>query len=53
MVASDRRSVHLTVEDLRAGYVYELAIDDVPGADGETLLHSDAYYTLNVIPRTP
>ena len=53
VVASDGRSVHLTVEGFRAGYVYELAIDEVPGADGETLLHPNAYYTLNVIPRTP
>ena len=45
--------MHLTVEGLGAGYVHELTIDGLTSADGETLLHAEAYYTLNVIPRTP
>ncbi len=45
-VADDGRSVRLTVEPLRAGYVHELHLDGVRGGDGQALLHPEAYYTL-------
>ncbi|MBI5434845.1 MAG: hypothetical protein HZA52_18580 [Planctomycetes bacterium] len=50
-VTDDRRRVRLTVDDLRAGYVHELHADGVRDARGAKLLHADAYYTLNAIPR--
>lgn len=49
-VAGDGRSVRLTVEPLRAGYVHELHLDGVRSDDGEPLLHPEAYYTLVNIP---
>ena len=45
------RSVRLTVDGLREGYVHELHAAGVRGAEGEPLLHAEAYYTLNAIPQ--
>lgn len=42
----DGKSVKLTLEGLRAGYVHELAVKGVKSKQGEELLHSMAYYTL-------
>lgn len=49
-VSADRKSVRLTVEGLRAGYVHELHMPRVRSHTGEPLLHPVAYYTLNRIP---
>lgn len=49
-VSDDDRSVTLTVEGLRAGYVHELTTQGVESRSGEPLLHETAYYTLNAIP---
>lgn len=49
-VSDDRRSVALTVQGLREGYVHELHLAGVRSAGGQPLLHDQAYYTLNVIP---
>jgi len=49
-VAPDGRSVRLTVNALKATYVHELRLDGVRSADGQPLLHPEAYYTLNRIP---
>jgi len=49
-VSGDRRTVSLAVGGLRRGRVYELHLDDVRGADGEAVLHPEAYYTLNELP---
>ncbi|MBI1372459.1 MAG: hypothetical protein GC159_06825 [Phycisphaera sp.] len=46
----DERRVRLTVDGLRATYVHELHAEGVRAADGRTLLHAEAYYTLNRIP---
>jgi glucose/arabinose dehydrogenase len=51
VVAPDRRSVRLVVDGLRAGYVHELDAAGVRNAAGRGLLHAEAYYTLNAIPR--
>jgi hypothetical protein len=48
-VSSDRRKVSLHVEGLHTGRVYELHVDGVTSADGNALLHPEAYYTLNVL----
>jgi len=45
--------VRLVVSPLRSMYVHELHADGIRSVDGETLLHSDAYYTLNKAPQTP
>ncbi len=50
-VSDDRLSVRLTVEGLRPYYVHELHADGVSNSNGEPLLHPDAYYTLNRIPK--
>lgn len=50
-VAEDGKSVVLTVDNLRKGYVHELNISDqLKNQDGHPLLHRDAYYTLVNIP---
>jgi hypothetical protein len=46
-VSADRRKVSLTVNDFRRGRVYELHLDAVKSVDGDTVLHPEAYYTLN------
>ena len=49
-VAAGGRSVDLTVEGLRPGYVHELHLPGIVSVEGEGLLHPRAYYTLNRIP---
>jgi glucose/arabinose dehydrogenase len=50
-VADDGLSVRLRVDDLRPGYVHELMMPGVTSVDGKPLLHGEAYYTLNRLPR--
>ncbi len=50
-VSGDARSVRLVLDPLRPGYVHELKMAGVRSADGEPLLHDEAYYTLNRVPR--
>ncbi|MFT5128716.1 MAG: hypothetical protein ACI8W8_002334 [Rhodothermales bacterium] len=51
MVSEDGRSVKLTCDGLRSGYVHELDASGLSAADGRKLLHAQAYYTLNRIPK--
>ena len=51
-VSQDRSRVRLRIEGLRELYVHELNADGIRDAAGERLLHADAYYTLNRIPKT-
>lgn len=51
IVSPDRKSVRLIVSGMREIYVHELRATGVKSADGKSLLHSDAYYTLNRIPK--
>ena len=46
----DGKTVRLTVEDLRPGYIFEVKPTGVRAADGTRLLHDVGYYTLNSIP---
>lgn len=46
-VSANGQSVSLTVPGLRKGRVYELRLDGVTSANGEPVLHPEAYYTLN------
>lgn len=50
-VAPDARSVRLRVNGLVKGHVHDFHLPSFKAANGETLLHDRAYYTLNEIPR--
>ena len=50
-VAEDGKSVRLIVEGLQRGHVHELHADGVRSLKGLPLLHPQAYYTLNFIPK--
>jgi glucose/arabinose dehydrogenase len=49
-VAEDGRSVRLVVKGLQQGHVHELKVPHIRSAEGDLLLHPEAYYTLNYIP---
>jgi hypothetical protein len=49
-VAADNKSVRLWVNGLQEGHIHDLAAPALRSADGEALLHPQAYYTLNYIP---
>ena len=49
-VSDDGTRVRLVVDGLRELYVHELVAKGVRSAEGEPLLHPEAYYTLNRIP---
>jgi hypothetical protein len=46
-VGKDGKSARLYVEGLQEGHIHDLKADGVRSADGEPLLHPQAYYTLN------
>ncbi len=46
-VSEDRRTVSVAVPDLRIGRVYDFKLNGVKSAEGQDLLHTEAYYTLN------
>lgn len=50
IVSDDWLTAELTCEGLREGFVHELHAEGVRSADGQQLLHTEAYYTLNQIP---
>ncbi|MEZ6094492.1 MAG: family 16 glycoside hydrolase [Pirellulaceae bacterium] len=49
-VAEDRLSVDIEVAGLVQGHVHEFHLQGMKSTEGESLLHADAYYTLNEIP---
>src|ERR1700722_191124 len=50
-VSEDHKKVSLTVDGARAaGRVYELRLEGVQSADGDAVLHPEAYYTVNETP---
>lgn len=50
-VAADGMSARIAVEGLRPYYVHKLSLNGVRAVDGSfSLVHPDAYYTLNSIP---
>jgi hypothetical protein len=51
VVGADGKSVRLFVGPLQPGHVHELASAGVRSAEGLPLLHKEAYYTLNYIPK--
>ena len=50
-VSADGISVEIAVDGMRDGFVHEFHLDGLRNSKGETLLHSDAYYTLNERPK--
>jgi len=48
--ATGPRSVHLVVDELRAGFVHEIAAAGVRSTAGDPLLHATAWYTLQRVP---
>ncbi len=50
-VSSDRMQVDLVVQGRVQGHVHEFHLPQMRSADDDPLLHADAYYTLNEIPR--
>ncbi|QDU96781.1 hypothetical protein [Lignipirellula cremea] len=51
VVASDNKSVRLYVQGMQPGHVHELHLDGVRSVEGLPLLHAEAYYTLNYLPK--
>ena len=49
-VSDDGLTVHLRVDGLVKGHVHEFDAAALRSAEGELLLHANAYYTLNEIP---
>lgn len=49
-VGRDGKSVRLSVDGLQEGHIHDLKLPGVRSADGQPLLHPQAYYTLNYIP---
>jgi glucose/arabinose dehydrogenase len=50
-VSDDGLRVRLQVDELREFFVHELVANGVRDTDNQRLLHADAYYTLNRIPK--
>jgi hypothetical protein len=50
-VAEDGLSVRLVVGPLQRGHIHTINLDGVRSAEGKPLLHPDAYYTMNYIPK--
>jgi hypothetical protein len=50
-ISEDRTRVRLDVSRLNVGRVYELHVEGLKAADGDALLHPEAYYTLNRLRR--
>ncbi len=50
-VSDDGLQVHLQIDGLVQGHVHDFDFQGVRSADAEPLLHPNAYYTLNEIPR--
>ena len=51
VVSEDRMSVRLYTSGLRPYFVHELDASGIVDIDGQPLLHSSAFYTLNAIPK--
>ena len=50
-VSANALSVRLVIDSLKAGNIHELVSSGVRSADGLPLLHPEAFYTLNRIPK--
>ena len=50
VVALNRMSARIVVEGMVQGHVHEFDLAGLRAADGRSLLHAKAYYTVNEIP---
>ncbi|MCP4478899.1 MAG: hypothetical protein GY818_12500 [Planctomycetaceae bacterium] len=50
-VSPDRMTVNLKVDNRVQGHVHDFRLPAIRSSTGEKLVHADAYYTLNEIPR--
>ena len=51
VVGQDNKSVRLYVDGLQEGHIHDLKAEGVRSKEGLPLLHPQAYYTLNYIPK--
>ena len=51
-LSSDGLVVELTLDRLVEGHVHEFDLPAMRSADGRSLVHSKAYYTVNEIPKS-
>jgi len=51
VVSPDRMTVNLKVDNRVQGHVHDFRLPAIRSSTGEKLVHADAYYTLNEIPR--
>jgi hypothetical protein len=51
-VSDDGMKVEIQVEGLMQGHVHDFYLPDLRSVEGEKLLHTSAYYTLNEIPQS-
>jgi hypothetical protein len=49
--SEDGRTVHLTIDGMVLGHVHEFDLSGVRSADGDEILHKNAFYTVNRIPK--
>ena len=49
-LSADRKAVSLAVSGFKPGRVYEVHLDGVKSAEGDAVLHPEAYYTVNEMP---
>ena len=52
-VSADGLQVHLQIDGLVQGHVHDFDFHKVRSSEDAPLVHSNAYYTLNEIPRSP
>jgi hypothetical protein len=52
VLADDGMSARIAVKELQRGFVYELNLASLKSRDQETLVHRNAFYTVNEIPGT-
>ena len=50
-LADDGLSANIVLENFKQGFVYEFDLGILRSCDGDELLHRNAYYTVNEIPR--
>lgn len=46
----DGKTLRVTVDNMRPGYIYEIKLNGLRSATGQGLLHDFGYYTLNAVP---
>ena len=49
-VSDDKKKVSLAIKGFKPGRIYELRLDGVKSAEGDPVLHPEAYYTVNELP---